>query len=126
MSVMEIMRLGSGAGTRAVSAEHYRVVAGSPTARATNTFSDVRGVDAGVAIYEPGSVELLGYPHDEYCFLLEGEVIITDASGKRQIFKRGDAFLLPRGFKGLWEMPQGMQKYYVVFDAPAKLASMSE
>ena len=121
MTLPKIVRLGSGGDARTIGQPYYRVVAGKPSARASDTFKDSSGaVDAGIAEYKPGSLDLLGYPHDEYCFLLEGDLVITHESGERHTFVPGDAFLLPRGFKGRWEMPNGMKKYYVVFDRFAK------
>ena len=123
MTVPTLVRLGSGAGTRASADPYFRVVSGKPSARVSDTFQEPTGaVQAGIAAYKPGALDLLGYPFDEYCFLLEGTVVITPESGEAQTFAPGDAFLLPRGFKGRWDMPTGLKKYYVVFDPHAKAA----
>lgn len=117
---LEIVCLGSGVGKRTAADPYYRVVSGKPSARVSDAFEEPSGaVKAGIATYQPGALDLLGYPYDEYCFLLDGQVIITSESGNKQTFAPGDAFMLPRGFKGRWDMPSGMRKYYVVFDRQA-------
>lgn len=117
MAHPEITRLGSGAGERVLSAEHYAVLSGSPDPRSEAAYADPAGrLKAGVAIYRPSTVRLDGYPYDEYCFMLEGELRVTSAAGAVETFGPGDAFLLPCGFHGTWAMPNGIRKYYVVFD----------
>lgn len=116
----EIARLGSGAGDRTQSADHYVILSGKPDPKGEAAFSDKSGrVKAGIAIYQPSTVRLDGYPYDEYCFMLEGELTVTSEDGATEVFGAGDAFLLPRGFRGVWSMPKGIRKYYVVFDKHA-------
>ncbi len=71
---------------------------------------------SGDATYGPGTLEILGYPYDEYCFLLEGELVTTSATGRKEVWHPGSAFLLPRGFRGTWHMPKGIRKFAVIFD----------
>lgn len=113
VSTPAIVRLGSGSSARFVAEEPYRVIEGTPDARLESPFAE-GALQAGVAICKACTVELAGYPHDEYCFLLEGRLVITAAGGVPEQFQPGDAFLLPRGFKGRWEMPDGIRKYVVV------------
>lgn len=52
---------------------------------------------------------------DEFCFLLEGEVRLTDQSGQSRTFKAGDSFLVPKSFTGTWENLTEVRKIYVLF-----------
>ena len=116
MTAPKMIRLGSGPTRVPVAATPYTIITGTPDPRGENTFGDPSGLRAGIAIYGPSTVRLEGYPADEYCFLLEGDLLVTHSSGEVTLYKPGDAFLLPRGFRGDWHMPSGIRKYYVVFD----------
>ena len=54
------------------------------------------------------------YPVDEFMVVLEGEVTLTSDGGEGHTFRKGDSFLLPKGFKGTWHQPGPMLKYYVI------------
>lgn len=54
------------------------------------------------------------YPVDEFMVVLEGEVTLTGDDGASDTYRKGDAFLLPKGFKGTWHQPGPMLKYYVI------------
>ena len=43
-------------------------------------------------------------PYDEYVHVLQGEVTLTHIEGKRNTFKAGVNFLVPKGFLGTWNM----------------------
>ena len=51
-----------------------------------------------VALWEsgPGVLKTDGYPHDEYCLVLEGHLIVTNRSGRREEFNPGDTFVIPK------------------------------
>jgi len=57
-----------------------------------------------------------GYPIDELMLILEGSVIITDADGVKETFSPGDAFVMPKGFKGMWENTETVRKYYMILE----------
>lgn len=76
-----------------------------------------RRLKAGIAAYEPSTIRLDGYPYDEYCCLLAGELVVTGSDGTTETYRSGDAFLMPRGFEDAWAMPHGLRKYYVIFVA---------
>lgn len=115
---LRIQRLGSGTGERLTPKRFAAVVSGDPKATADAEFTDPSGrLKAGIAAYESSAIRLDGYPYDEYCFVLTGELIVTDADGTTETYGPGDAFLMPRGFQGTWNMPQGLRKYFVIFDA---------
>jgi uncharacterized protein len=66
---------------------------------------------AGVWACDAGTLEIRGLEIDEACYLIEGEVIITDRYGNSERFRAGEAFLLRQGFIGTWHMPVPIKKY---------------
>merc|ERR1719160_537474 len=60
---------------------------------------------------EPGSWEH-NNKVDEYVMLLEGEMALK-ADGTEEVFKAGDSFVIPAGWKGIWEVRVPMKKYFV-------------
>ncbi|MCC6918974.1 MAG: DUF861 domain-containing protein [Alphaproteobacteria bacterium] len=116
--ILRMTRLGSGPGERRVDTPFFVVTEGRLKPSSEALFADPSGrLKAGIAGYASSALRLDGYPHDEYCFLLEGELTVIDEEGSREVYRPGDAFLLPRGFRGTWHMPNGLKKYYVIFDA---------
>lgn len=101
--------------------EGENVIEGDPTEIAHTYFTDQTGqLEVGVwecTAYTSQFDE--GYPVDEFCIILSGTVVITDESGHSETFKAGDAFVIPKGLKCTWHMPESMRKYYVIFDAKA-------
>lgn len=68
---------------------------------------------AGLWTSQPGRSEVT-YTVDELCVILEGVVRLTDASGKAETYRAGDTFLIPAGFKGVWETVEPVRKFYAV------------
>ena len=71
-----------------------------------------------VALWEsgPGVLKTDAYPHDEYCLVLAGHLIITNRSGSRAEFNPGDTFVIPKGWAGTWNMTTRFKKQYVAFE----------
>ena len=65
----------------------------------------------------PGILRTDGYPHDEYCLVLEGHLVITNRSGGREEFSPGDTFVIPKGWTGTWNMTARFKKQYAAFEA---------
>lgn len=55
------------------------------------------------------------YPTDEFMIVLEGEVTL-EADGFSETYRKGDAFFVPKGFKGAWKQPGDMLKFYVIVE----------
>lgn len=90
---------------------------------ASKAYADPTGaMSCGVWRSKPNRIEV-DYARDEFCLLLEGEVRLTDAVGTTEIYRAGDAFVVPAGFKGTWDMPTAVAKYYVLHapSLPAKV-----
>jgi uncharacterized cupin superfamily protein len=68
-----------------------------------------------VALWEsgPGVLQTDSYPNDEYVLVLEGRLAITNKSGKKDEFKAGDSFVIPKGWAGTWDMKTKFKKQFV-------------
>ncbi len=51
---------------------------------------------------------------DEFCFILEGQVRLTDAREQSVTFGPGGAFCIGKGFDGLWENLTMVRKIFVI------------
>ncbi|WP_164549153.1 cupin domain-containing protein [Amphritea opalescens] len=55
------------------------------------------------------------HPNDmEFCYLIEGDVKISDTEGNASEFSAGDAFVVEPGFDGVWESKTAVKKYFVI------------
>ncbi len=91
-------------------------VQGARNPRAYTAYVDPSGVfTAGVWACDAGTLRIENLAIDEACYLIEGEVIITDRHGNSERFVAGEAFLLRRGFVGTWHMPVSIRKYNAMF-----------
>jgi uncharacterized cupin superfamily protein len=72
-----------------------------------------------VRIWEsgPGILQTDGYPHDEYCVVVAGQLEITDRGGGSQTFRPGDTFMIPKGWQGTWNMKTKFRKQYIALTA---------
>ncbi len=62
---------------------------------------------------EPGRIDI-HYEKDELCTIIVGKVRLTDAAGSTSTYGPGETFLIPRGFKGVWETVEPTRKFYAV------------
>ena len=66
------------------------------------------GVFAGnkVAFWgsEAGALKAGNFPLDEFVYVLEGDLVTTDSDGGRHEFHPGDAFVIPKGWAGIWDI----------------------
>lgn len=51
---------------------------------------------------------------DEFVVVTKGILILTDNDGNSVTYKKGDMFMLPKGFTGTWEMPEEYRELIVV------------
>ena len=70
---------------------------------------------AGIWESEAGVLVIDSYRINEYVELLSGELRTIDADGTEQTFGPGDKFVIPKGWKGRWEMKSHIRKHYVTF-----------
>jgi uncharacterized cupin superfamily protein len=64
---------------------------------------------------EAGALKAGNYPLDEFVYVLEGELVTIDADGTRHEFHPGDAFVIPKGWAGTWDMKTRFKKIIVNF-----------
>jgi uncharacterized protein len=57
------------------------------------------------------------YTENELCVMTAGRVVIESDSGERASFAAGDAFVVPAGFSGTWEVLEDCAKIYAIFEA---------
>lgn len=74
-----------------------------------------RGVKSGIWRCGPYTEYYDDYPADEFMIVLEGEVTLQ-ADGFSETYAKGDAFLVPKGFRGVWKQTMPMLKFYVIVE----------
>ena len=100
------------------------IVRGKPTAMVKNLYTDPTGhFSTGVWASSPGKWNFEQTGSEEFCYLIEGKAILEDVEGRITRFEKGDAFVIPVGFKGSWETVEPLKKFYAVFEKqiPSKL-----
>jgi uncharacterized protein len=94
-----------------------RLVAGSPVTRVSNHFSDpTQQFFAGRWSATRGKWRVR-YTENELCVMTGGRVVIESDAGERNTFAAGDAFVVPAGFSGTWEVLEDCSKIYAIFEA---------
>jgi len=95
-----------------------RVLAGAPLSATGNVYSSARGnFHCGVWASSAGRWSIR-YTEDEFCYLIEGAAVITDATGHAETVRAGDAFVIPAGFSGSWETLGNARKFYAICEEP--------
>ena len=59
------------------------------------------------------------YTENELCVMTSGRVVLESDSGERATFLTGDAFVVPAGFCGTWEVLEDCSKIYAIFEPRA-------
>lgn len=89
-----------------------RLIAGKPVFTTWNV-EERDGLYCGTWRSTPGKWTIQ-YDEWEYCRILEGHSIITDADGVMHQLIAGDSFILRPGFVGTWEVVATTVKEYVI------------
>lgn len=106
---------------RTPEAEPYRpaperILAGDPVQRAWNHHSSPDGrFHTGVWEGQPGRWAVQ-FTETEFCHLLSGRIVVTDADGLARTFQAGDSLVMPAGFHGTWEVLETCRKLYAVYE----------
>ena len=91
-----------------------RVVEGDPQHESTVFFQGASGdVLAGTWTSTPGEWHAFT-GRDEFCYIVSGHVRLIGDDGTVQSFKTGDAFVIPNGFIGRWEVVETTTKHFVI------------
>ena len=93
-----------------------RILAGIPRARVANQYSDTsQQFFCGIWTSTAGKWRVR-YTEHEFCVLIEGRMRIEAATGERYELRAGDAFIVPAGFEGTWEVVEPSKKWYAIFE----------
>jgi len=122
-SALEVVRLQTsdldGKGLRPVATvePHVTLIEGSGSgAVEVPRYKSVDGLlEASVKKYERITLELRNWPIDEVMYFVKGNVELTDASGKSQVYGPGDAIVIPRGFSGRWRQLNSIEMFTVTY-----------
>ena len=94
-----------------------RLIAGTPELQLRNYFTDTsQQFFAGRWAATRGKWRV-SYTENELCVMTAGRVVIESVSGERSSFGPGDAFVIPAGFSGTWEVVEDCAKIYAIFEA---------
>jgi len=94
-----------------------RLLAGSPELQVRNYFTDTsQQFFAGRWSATRGKWRVR-YTENELCVMTAGRVVIENERGERVSFGPGDAFVVPAGFSGTWEVLEDCSKVYAIFEA---------
>jgi uncharacterized protein len=94
-----------------------RLIAGAPELQVRNYFSDSsQQFFAGRWSATRGKWRVR-YTENELCVMTAGKVVIESTGGERMSFAAGDAFVIPAGFTGTWEVLDDCAKIYAIFEA---------
>ena len=52
------------------------------------------------------------YSEKETCYILEGEVTVETADGKKVDIQKGDFVVFPEGLKCIWDIKKPIKKHY--------------
>ncbi|KAB2882085.1 MAG: cupin domain-containing protein [Albidovulum sp.] len=89
-----------------------KVISGDPVHTTWNV-EERDGLYCGIWESTPGTWRI-SYDEWEYCRILSGRSVITDASGAKHALGPGDSFILRPGFTGTWEVIETTRKDYVI------------
>lgn len=99
-----------------------RLISGKPVTRVSNYFGDsTQQFFAGRWAATRGKWRVR-YTENELCVMTAGRVIIASDSGEHNTFVSGDAFVVPAGFSGTWEVLEDCSKIYAIFEAKVGVA----
>lgn len=92
------------------------IVAGNPEEKGRVFYANPQeNILAGVWECTAGTMEIESFPYDEFVEVLEGSIEITDTEGHREVFKAGETFMIPKGMKLTWHMPETLKEYFMVY-----------
>ena len=93
-----------------------KLLSGDPQLTVWNHYADpTQQFFAGLWEATPGSWRV-HYSEHEFCHLLSGRVVIRSEDGERIELAAGDSFVVPAGFRGVWEVVESCRKLYAIFE----------
>mgnify|MGYP005996031237 FL=1 len=93
-----------------------KLLSGESATKLWHAFSN--GTDQfHVGHWSSGPCELsVNYTEDELCVIVAGSVTLTGADGTQTTHAKGDAFVIPSGFSGVWKSNENVTKIYASFE----------
>jgi hypothetical protein len=76
-----------------------------------------RGKELIVEIYADDEVKIRvsePFPHDEFIYVLSGELLLTGTDGVERYYSAGDSLMVPRGFTGIWHQSENFRELVVI------------
>ena len=101
-----------------VAEEYYlskeKLISGNPKQTIWQHYTDeTQKFSTGIWQSEVGKW-IINYTEEEFCQILEGVSVITDAASKAVTVTVGESFVIPKGFIGTWEVLEKTKKIYVI------------
>lgn len=93
-----------------------RLIEGSPEQKVSNAFTDSTGQFFAGRWSSTRGKWRVRYTENELCVMMAGRVVLTGDDGTGYSFGAGDAFVIPAGFSGTWEVVVDCTKIYAVFE----------
>ena len=72
---------------------------------------------SGIWECQPGKWRVV-FSESEFCHWLAGVVEVTGDDGSVRTYRAGDAFVMPAGFTGIWDVQEPSKKYYASTSSP--------
>jgi uncharacterized cupin superfamily protein len=93
-----------------------KILAGIPRTRVSNQYADAsQQFFCGLWTSTSGRWRVR-YTEHEFCVLIEGRVRLESVTGEKHELRAGDAFVVPAGFEGTWEVVEPCKKWYAIFE----------
>jgi uncharacterized cupin superfamily protein len=113
VEIKDFRSLGAGEASAPAAAN---LLAGNPRQQVWNVLSSPDGrFHAGEWASGTGAWRV-NYTEYELCHILEGAVRLTDEAGAARLYRAGDTFVIPSGFRGTWEVIEPCRKLYAIYD----------
>lgn len=91
---------------------------GQMEASITLWVSEDRLVQAGVWECTPGRFSADRSTSSEMCHIIYGKAILKTIDDEERVLKAGDLLVLPRGWRGEWEIIEQVRKLYIMHHDP--------
>ena len=113
MEIKDFKAFGQGEASAPAAAN---LVAGDPRQQIWNVLSSADGhFHVGEWASSVGAWRV-NYTEYELCHLLTGAVRLTDEAGESKLYRAGDSFVIPSGFRGTWEVLEPCRKVYAIYE----------
>jgi len=93
-----------------------RVLAGTPRQSVANYFTDPSNQFFAGRWTSTTGTWRVRYTENELCVITDGRVVLTGDDGAVNSFGAGDAFVVPAGFSGTWQVVEDCTKIYAIFE----------